>query len=208
MHVTLLGDSIFDNGSYTNGEPDVVSHLRNLLPAPWKATLVAVDGTTSRGLAAQVPRVPPDAVELVVSVGGNDALHSADLLNHPVSSTMEALLLFGQRAEAFEADYRAALRQVLALGRRTTVCTVYNGNFGAREGQVARVGLMPFNDVILRVALEYRLPVIDLRAVCTQPSDYANPIEPSGSGGRKIALAIAENVGVKTMQSTLVSRQK
>ena len=35
------------------------------------------------------------------------------------------------------------------------------------------------------------LPVIDLRLVCTEPADYANPIEPSVQGGRKIAAAIA-----------------
>jgi hypothetical protein len=38
--------------------------------------------------------------------------------------------------------------------------------------------------------------VIDLRLVCTEPSDYANPIEPSGAGGRKIAAAIAAAIGV------------
>ena len=34
--------------------------------------------------------------------------------------------------------------------------------------------------------------VIELRAVCRDPEDYANPIEPSGRGGLKIARAIAE----------------
>ena len=55
-----------------------------------------------------------------------------------------------------------------------------------------------FNDVILRVAFEHHLPVIDLRLVCNEPADYANPIEPSGRGGRKIALAIARATGVAT----------
>jgi len=53
-----------------------------------------------------------------------------------------------------------------------------------------------FNDVILRVALERAIDVIDLRLVCTVASDYANPIEPSGSGGKKIADAIVAAVGV------------
>ena len=38
-HVVLLGDSIFDNAAYTNGGPDVVTQLRELLPAGWHATL-------------------------------------------------------------------------------------------------------------------------------------------------------------------------
>lgn len=42
-HVVLLGDSIFDNLKYVQPEPDVVSQLREVLPAGWKASLRAVD---------------------------------------------------------------------------------------------------------------------------------------------------------------------
>jgi hypothetical protein len=45
--------------------------------------------------------------------------------------------------------------------------------------------------VILRVALDHGLGIIDLRSVCDQPTDYANPIEPSSAGGAKIARAIS-----------------
>ena len=60
--------------------------------------------------------------------------------------------------------------------------------------RLARVALMTFNDVILRAAFEHGVDVIDLRLICTQDEDYANPIEPSGSGGLKIAKAIAHAV--------------
>jgi hypothetical protein len=43
---------------------------------------------------------------------------------------------------------------------------------------------------ILRVAIERGLPVIDSRSICTNPADYANPIEPSSIGGDKIAKVI------------------
>ena len=194
-HVALLGDSIFDNRSYTGGASDVVTHLRDLLPAPWRATLCAVDGSTAADLADQLAEVPADASHVVISVGGNDALLNADLLLTPVSSTAEALVLFGERVGRFEEAYRAAIDGALALRRDTTVCTIYNGNLEAREAPLARVALMMFNDVILRVAFERGLRVIDLRFVCTEAADYANPIEPSGSGGRKIAQAIARSVG-------------
>jgi hypothetical protein len=59
----------------------------------------------------------------------------------------------------------------------------------------AVLALIVFNDVILRVAIEHRLRAIDLRLICTQAADYANPIEPSRSGGRKIAQAILRAVG-------------
>jgi hypothetical protein len=43
-HIVLLGDSIFDNGRYTMGGPDVISQVRQLLPVGWQASLLAVDG--------------------------------------------------------------------------------------------------------------------------------------------------------------------
>jgi hypothetical protein len=79
---------------------------------------------------------------------------------------------------------------------QTALCTIYNGNLPAEEAPAARIALMLFNDVILRVAFTLRLPVIDLRLVCTEPADYANPIEPSGPGGAKIARAIAGALGM------------
>jgi hypothetical protein len=190
-HVVLLGDSIFDNASYTNGLPDVVTHLRGLLPPGAKASLLAVDGSTTADLGAQLSNLPPDATRAVVSIGGNDALLNADILNLPVSSTREALHLFGARALKFEEDYRTAIRRTGQRVPNITVCTIYNGNLPDDQAPSARVALMMFNDAILRVAFELRLTVVDLRLICTHPSDYANPIEPSGSGGAKIAHGIA-----------------
>jgi hypothetical protein len=56
---------------------------------------------------------------------------------------------------------------------------------------VAVAGLTLFNDVITREAFGRGLPLVDLRLVCGEDADYANPIEPSARGGAKIAGAIA-----------------
>ena len=194
-HIALLGDSIFDNRSYTSGEPDVVAHLRNMLPPPWSASLLAVDGAVIADLSRQVRRVPSSATHLVISVGGNDALQNSDLLATPVRSTSEALLMFRERVERFEADYASAVDDALELGRETILCTIYNGNLEPQIAPLARTALAMFNDVVLRVAFARTLAVIDLRFVCSDASDYANPIEPSGSGGHKIAAAIVNALG-------------
>ena len=191
MHVALLGDSILDNRAYTQGEPDVATHLRQLSPAPTDVTLCAIDGSTTSDLNAQVRKIPTGASHLVVSVGGNDALLNSDLLKTSVESTSEALSLFGQRIDEFEVSYREALGNVLELKLPTAICTIYNGNLEPPEANLARIALMMFNDVILRYGFERRLAIIDLRFVCSETTDYANPIEPSGSGGRKIAKSIA-----------------
>jgi lysophospholipase L1-like esterase len=195
-HVVLIGDSIFDNAAYTSGEPDVISHLKALLPGSWQATLVAADGATTGDVSAQLERVPGDATHLVVSIGGNDALGHSDLLRTAVKSTSEALAMFASRVAQFDKDYRDALTAVLARGKPTTVCTVYNGNLEHEVADIARVALAIFNDRILQFAFERHLTTLELRQVCSEPSDYANPIEPSGRGGKKIAIAIARALGV------------
>jgi hypothetical protein len=84
---------------------------------------------------------------------------------------------------------------VLALRRETIICTIYNGQLEREIATIARIALTVFNDVILRFALERGMTALDLRAICCDPRDYANPIEPSGTGGKKIAAAIAEAIG-------------
>jgi hypothetical protein len=194
-HVVLLGDSIFDNAAYTRGEPDVITHLRSILPREWNASLLAVDGATTAGLRRQLERVPRDASHLVISVGGNDALQNTDLLSLRVSSSDQALRAFGERVGAFERVYRSAIADAVAPERPTTICTIYNGALDERVADAARLGIALFNDVILRTAIDMRLSAIELRSICTDPSDYANPIEPSGKGGLKIASAIARTIG-------------
>jgi hypothetical protein len=70
--------------------------------------------------------------------------------------------------------------------------------FSTEEAAAALVMLTTFNDVILRVAFEEKLRVIELRLVCTEPADYANTIEPSVRGGQKIARAIVRSLGLAT----------
>jgi hypothetical protein len=190
-HIALLGDSIFDNRAYTGGEPDVLTHLRRIVPAEWRATLCAIDGATTSGIRSQVKRVPADATHLVVSVGGNDALGYVDLLSRRVDSTAAALKLFAAPLDRFALDYEDAIAIVARLRKPVTVCTIYNGHLDAGVATPARIALGLFNDVIQRVANQHRLPIIELRSICNEPGDYANPIEPSGPGGLKIARAIA-----------------
>jgi len=198
MHIVLLGDSIFDNRSYTGAEPDVVTHLRALLPAGARATLLAVDGATTRSMAGQVSAIPSDATHVVVSIGGNDALGNLDLLHASATFGADPLRLLGDRVDRFEADYRSAVEPVLDRGLPATLCTIYNGALeDPAQAARARVALMMFNDVILRVAFEHRASVIDLRLVCNEAADYANRIEPSGHGGMKIARVIARATGIR-----------
>ena len=196
QHLVLLGDSIFDNGSYVGGGPDVIAQLNSHLPRGWDATLQAVDGATARDVPAQLARVPQGATHLVLSAGGNDALMQQHLLDTPVRSSAEALGMLAEAVAGFESTYRRAVAACLQCKLPLVVCTIYNGNFPdpAYRQRVA-FALAGFNDVIIRTAIDHKLRVLDLRLLCRLPEDYANAIEPSSMGGDKIARAIVHVVG-------------
>ena len=190
-HVVLLGDSIFDNGVYVPGEPDVVKQLRGLLPQGWRATLLAVDGAVTRGVAAQLALLPADATHLVVSVGGNDALGESHILSAGASCVGDAVAMLAEAQDRFARNYSEMLAAVLAVGLPAALCTIYDTPPSAPNHRVIRTALAIFNDVITRAAFSEGLPLIDLRLICNEEADYANPIEPSAQGGAKIAAAIA-----------------
>lgn len=194
-HVVLLGDSIFDNAAYTGGAPDVVEYLRRRLPPGSEATLGAVDGATIGSMRGQLQLLPADATHLIVSVGGNDALGHADFLGARVASTAEALLGLAEISARFEREYRAMLSEVLARGLPTAICTIYYPRFpDATFQKAALTALTVFNDAIVRAALVHGIPLLDLRFVCTEDDDYADPIEPSARGGDLLSASVANLV--------------
>jgi hypothetical protein len=190
-HVVLLGDSIFDNAAYVAGGPDVVRQLREILTAGWRATLNALDGAMIADVAQQMRRVPADASHLVLSVGGNDALGEAALLDQKVVSVAEALELVTQVRERFRLAYAKMLDQVLERSLPLAVCTIYEPRFPEPvRRRLAATALAALNDAITREAFSRKIDCIDLRLICDDDRDFANPIEPSVHGGSKIAAAI------------------
>lgn len=191
-HIVLLGDSIFDNGGYVPGGPDVVQQLNDRLHQGSRASLLAVDGAVVADVARQLGQLPPDVTHLVVSAGGNDALGASGVLGEGVRSVAEAVGRLAAIGEEFARGYRAMLDGVLAQRLPTALCTIYDASYPEPERRIIVTALGLFNDVITRAAFARGLPLIDLRLICDEPGDYANPIEPSVQGGAKIATAIAE----------------
>jgi len=189
-HLVLLGDSVFDNARYVSKGHSVIEQLRNQLPAGWNATLLAVDGHVTSDVARQLERLPEDATHLLVSSGGNDALSHAYLLREPVRTAGEALNMFARVRRKFRGDYESMVSRLLRLNRRAAVCTVYDTipNLGER----ALTGLSMFNELILRAAIAADIPVLDLRLVFNEESDYSavSPIEPSAAGSAKLVQSI------------------
>lgn len=197
-NIVLLGDSIFDNKTYVgpNGV-DVAGNLAGMLRGQASVTLLARNGATTKTLCQQLPWIPPNAAELFVSIGGNDAMSNAWILWDDKPYTLvESLELFAQLGEEFAVEYSEAVMPLLDVGVPVTICTIYECDFPEGQQEAVRGALATFNDVIIRFALAHELPILDLRLVCTAPEDYTANIEPSWVGGTRIAGAIASRVAV------------
>jgi hypothetical protein len=161
-----------------------------------KATLLARDGATIAEVGAQLSVLPTDATHLVVSVGGNDALGAVGLLEAKATSVADALATLATMGDEFRRDYAAMLDSVAARGLPTAVCTIYEPRFPeAGLQRAAATALSLLNDLISREIFSRGLAMIDLRLVCDEDADFANPIEPSAHGGAKIARAILNFAG-------------
>jgi hypothetical protein len=192
-HIVLLGDSVFDNAAYVSGGPDVVRQLRAILPSGWRATLSARDGAVIADLVGQLQKLPAQSSHLVVSIGGNDALGEAAVLEASVASMAEALELMTRARERFQSAYIRMLDQLLATHLSVAVATIYEPRFPEpTRRRLAATALTVLNDVVTRQAFVRQIDLIDLRTICDEDADFANAIEPSVRGGAKIVRAILD----------------
>lgn len=195
QHIVLLGDSILDNAAYVPFGLDVINLLRNRLPDGWKGTLLARDGSVISDVIYQLKQLPEDASVLVLSVGGNDALSHADILSEKANSVSEVLLMLADIQDEFRNNYQMMLKNVLSFKLPTLICTIYYPRFpDPRVQKISKLALSIFNDCIISEAIGSGSRLIDLRMIFNEDKDYATPIEPSESGGRKLTDAILEKV--------------
>jgi len=163
-HITLAGDSIFDNDGYVPNEPGVIAQLRTSIPKDWSASKIAVDGDCIRHVYSRVEGFPDYITDLVLSIGGNDALGYSSALNNAKSlSDIPGLV-----APFEDPIWRQYVP--LALG-------VFN-NIIKEEAAVFGVGLIEIDKVCVEDA-DY---------------SKVSPIEPSAIGGQKIVDAIIQHL--------------
>lgn len=204
IHIILLGDSVFDNAAYVSRDPDLLRQLEQMLPQGRKATLLARDGAVISEIGSQLRGLPSDATHLVISVGGNDALHESGVLESSALSVADALEI----EDGFGRAYDSMLTEVSRVGLPTAVCTIYEPRFPETpRRKLAATALTLLNDKITRQAFARGLTLIDLPLICDDDADFANPIEPSARGGAKIAQAISKFAGGATPRSSVFTDQ-
>jgi hypothetical protein len=183
--VVLLDDSIFDNARYVSpdGMP-VIKQLQNVLQTGSTATLLAVDGSITKDVIAQLKSIPSETTHLAISSGGNDALGARKLIFSSLSS--EALL---ETFSTVQHEFRISYERLISAAKKTRiptmVCTIYDSVPGLNA--IEKTLLSLFNDVIVFQASHAGFLIIDLRSLCTDPKDFSeiSPIEPSAQGGMK-----------------------
>lgn len=194
-HITLLGDSIFDNKTYVSDGSSVIEHLLDRLADPDTASLIAVDGAVISSVFRQIERIPNTTTHLILSVGGNDALYlQSSVMGESSESVRNSLAKMKATVQTFEREYLQLVTELQRFNIPLTVCTIYDGVPGLDDASLAGVAII--NDIITRMAFKNGLDLIDLRLLCSQPADYSevSPIEPSHAGGAKIAAAIVRAV--------------
>jgi lysophospholipase L1-like esterase len=195
--ITLLGDSIIDNGAYVQqGEPDVAKQLQDLLPEH-VVIKRAVDGAVCADvLSSQVANLEKTDC-IILSAGGNDALQHIEILETATTTTAKDVLVrLGTIREEFRRWYAPLLDRLAITRAPVMVLTVYNPCFDghgmdASYQQAAEAAVSLFNDVIQQEAHHRSFKILELRTLFTDRADYANPIEPSAVGGEKLAKAMS-----------------
>lgn len=202
LHVALLGDSTFDNRGYVGPEgKGVHDHLTDKLatvPGAYKVTQCAVDGALIAAIASQRSVVPEDTTHIVISVGGNNGLCTTSMFAAECTNVAEACVRVFTVVAQLEREYFEMVRSTYEhFGQRKhiTLCSVYNPCFSPfdmrLDQRAVNLAVTLFSDMVVRTGAKFGLPVIDFRRVMTEQTDFANPIEPSHTGGEKIAQAIA-----------------
>ena len=83
------------------------------------------------------------------------------------------------------------------------LCTVYEGNLSSdifyRDISFASMAMVSMlNDIIFSTGATFNVDVLELRNIFTEEQDYANPIEPSHIGGKKLASRILDWINSDT----------
>ncbi len=194
----LLGDSTLDNRLYVPAGSAVANHLSEKITPSWAVNFRAVDGAFVGDVYSQLRRPPAGVRGVVLSVGGNDLFqHIRSLSDKREARPSTILCGLREVREDFRYLYRRLLQHVSKVAPVRAACSIYNPNFTREPGREAlqmtcEAVLSLFNDVIQQEAMAADFHVIDLRRCCSASEDFANPIEPSAIGGRKIATAICD----------------
>src|SRR5829696_6653681 len=93
------------------------------------ASLITHDGGVIRDIPHQLDRVPGDGTDLVISIGGNDALGFSTVLGAPSRSVADTLEQLAAIRGEFARSYGRMIETVRQRGLSIAVCTIYDPRY-------------------------------------------------------------------------------
>jgi hypothetical protein len=207
MKIILLGDSVFDNENYVQSETEAV--LGVLQNSGYKCELLARDGAIIRDVVSQIEKLEDNPKHnLFLSVGGNDALGTLDLVYRNIHLNLDEMkFLLKEFYQKFERDihHLYAILSKKYKNKEIYVCTIYYPNFDFNDrsivfNQIKQMGYQSkifelvdtLNEILIRKSEEYKFGTLDINQAFHSKIYYANEIEPSFEGSKLLAGMIRD----------------
>jgi hypothetical protein len=202
--IALLGDSVFDNESYVNSrEKAVESVVRNL---GFDCKLYAVDGAVISDVYSQIKKLKSEVKlkdTIFLSVGGNNALGTLNLVYNNIHLSVDKLLLLlNDFLLKFEDELDRLYLQLSESFRETPiyVTNIYYPCFdfqdrnqffhslkeGGHQDKIIKL-VDSLNAIIQKKAKEYSFGLVNINSAFHSKIFYANEIEPSFEGSKLLA---------------------
>ena len=211
--IALLGDSVFDNENYVKSKKEAVESVIRKLG--YECKLYAVDGAIISSVYSQIEKLKSESEtknKIVLSVGGNNALSSLNLLynnmhlpmNEIFSVLKEFLLEFEKEIQNLYSHLSKKFE-----GQPIFITNIYYPCFefkdrnlffnsikeGGHHLKILKV-VDVLNGIIKVRAEEFSFKLIDINSAFNKKKYYANEIEPSYQGSKLLAELIINEIWV------------
>ncbi len=196
LTILFIGDSILNNSNYiNNNEKTTFQHLQDIINNKYNKQNIylynyAEDGAIITDCFRQLDRIPLNIINdnktnnysnlnIIISCGGNDILNSNNLID---LKQLESKLIY--LIETIQIKFPLVNIFILNLYQPfNSKFTIYNKIISDWNNRI--------NNVCLNLN---KCKIIDISSIINTPSDLIYDIEPSLTGGKKIAINIANNI--------------
>ena len=147
--------------------------------------MIADGDTTKEVIDNQLEKIRANTSHIVLSIGGNDLLQKLYIMTNQTSGMVQALEIASKTVEEIKLGMKKFWYTKTL--NRPVICTIYEGDLQSDPDlavieEAAKVLLSMMNDSIHFLGKKYDLEVLEFEIFLLK-YDYANPIEPSHSGG-------------------------
>jgi len=181
-NIVLIGDSILENSYYVSSGKSVYDIIKNSVPKSTVIKNLAFDGAIITEVEPKVYQIPitynKPTTALVLSVGGNDFLsgNAFDLIKPQYKDLLQKIRSQLDKTKIYLVNLYRPLDPSLQI--YSTVVTMWNSFLEGLVKENLADAIIPISTVIV------------------EPSDLVYKIEPSETGGEKIAQMILQTIQI------------